>query len=348
MLYERNDLWTHLAGTDKPIYLYGMGNGADKILAVLDSLGIHAKGVFASDDFVRYQIFHGYTVCSYADARSRDPEMIVLVSFGTQLDEVISNILRIDKEQELYAPFVPLFGDDLFDLSYCDSHGSDLEKVYSMLDDDLSRHVFSSILTYRVTGKISYLMDATTEKDEIFQRFSLGERPSFVDLGAYNGDTIREFCSLWPEHSRIFAMEPDRKNFRKLVSNTMDIPYTTLCNACSGSADGSAYFAQKAGRNSSISQKGNIKVPMYTVDSMVCDSHVSYIKMDVEGNEADSIRGAAGTIKKDHPSMLISAYHRSEDLFSLPLLVDSISGGYRILMRHHRYIPDWDTNYYFL
>lgn len=83
MLYERNDLWTHLAGTDKPIYLYGMGNGADKILAVLDSLGIHAKGVFASDDFVRYQIFHGYTVCSYADARSRDPEMIVLVSFGT-------------------------------------------------------------------------------------------------------------------------------------------------------------------------------------------------------------------------------------------------------------------------
>ena len=206
-----------------------------------------------------------------------------------------------------------------------------------------------SLIFHTVTPTVLILKRYTACWMMIFQDMSfLPYSPTGSRERAYNGDTIREFCSLWPEHSRIFAMEPDRKNFRKLVSNTMDIPYTTLCNACSGSADGSAYFAQKAGRNSSISQKGNIKVPMYTVDSMVCDSHVSYIKIDVEGNEADSIRGAAGTIKKDHPSMLISAYHRSEDIFSLPLLVDSISGGYRILMRHHRYIPDWDTNYYFL
>ena len=137
-------------------------------------------------------------------------------------------------------------------------------------------------------GNPAYLMEQVDSKDEIWNRvLQPTNHEIYVDLGAYNGDTIREFCSLWPEHSRIFAMEPDRKNFRKLVSNTMDIPYTTLCNACSGFAEGSAYFAQKAGRNSSISQKGNIKVPMYTVDSMVCDSHVSYIKMDVEGNEEE-------------------------------------------------------------
>ncbi len=348
MLYEGNDLWSHLRQTDKPIYLYGMGNGADKILKVLGSMDVHPRGVFASDDFVRYQNFQGYTVCSYADAVRKDGEFIVLVSFGTQLDDVISNILRIASEQELYAPFVPLFGDELFDLSYFRTHAHELERVYVMLHDETSRHVFSSILTYRVTGRIKYLMDATTEKEEIFSRYDLGPSPSFVDLGAYNGDTVREFVSLYPNHSRIFAMEPDRKNFRKLVSNTEDIPFTSLWNACSGSKEGTAHFSQKAGRNSSLSASGNIKVPMLSVDSMVSGSHVSYIKMDVEGEEYESIRGAESTIKKDHPSMLISAYHRSEDLFRLPLLVSSISDDYRILLRHHKYIPDWDTNFYFL
>ena len=37
-----NDLWQYLARTSKPIVLYGMGDGADKILAVLNRLGIEA------------------------------------------------------------------------------------------------------------------------------------------------------------------------------------------------------------------------------------------------------------------------------------------------------------------
>ena len=30
----KKDLWQYLSETDKPIVMYGMGNGADKILAV--------------------------------------------------------------------------------------------------------------------------------------------------------------------------------------------------------------------------------------------------------------------------------------------------------------------------
>ena len=59
------ELWPYLQKTEKPIYLYGMGNGADTILDKLQSLGVQAAGVFASDAFVRHQNFRGYTVCSY-------------------------------------------------------------------------------------------------------------------------------------------------------------------------------------------------------------------------------------------------------------------------------------------
>ena len=51
------DMWKKLSATKKPIWLYGMGNGADKILDELTRRGISVSGVFASDGFVRHQQF---------------------------------------------------------------------------------------------------------------------------------------------------------------------------------------------------------------------------------------------------------------------------------------------------
>ena len=36
----QDDLWNYLAKAAKPIFLYGMGDGADKVLSVLSSRGI--------------------------------------------------------------------------------------------------------------------------------------------------------------------------------------------------------------------------------------------------------------------------------------------------------------------
>ena len=53
------DLWEYLAATDKTVVMYGMGNGADKILAVCAEKGIVVSDFFASDGFVRGHFFHG-------------------------------------------------------------------------------------------------------------------------------------------------------------------------------------------------------------------------------------------------------------------------------------------------
>ncbi len=63
------DLWEYLKGSEKPIVMYGMGNGADKILAVCEKKGITVSDFFASDGFVRGHAFHGKTVLSYDERR---------------------------------------------------------------------------------------------------------------------------------------------------------------------------------------------------------------------------------------------------------------------------------------
>ena len=60
-------VWEVLKKSEKPVILYGMGNGADKVLDECQRLGINVSGVMASDDFVRGQSFRGFTVKKLSD-----------------------------------------------------------------------------------------------------------------------------------------------------------------------------------------------------------------------------------------------------------------------------------------
>ena len=79
-----DDVWKILGREHRPIVVYGMGNGADKILDELTRRGISVSGVFASDGFVRHQQFRGFTVLSYAEAVERDGDIIVLLCFESK------------------------------------------------------------------------------------------------------------------------------------------------------------------------------------------------------------------------------------------------------------------------
>ena len=62
MITFNTDLWTYLKQQNRPAVLYGTGDGADKIIAVLEKNGIPVSGIFASPGFVRDRKFHGIQV----------------------------------------------------------------------------------------------------------------------------------------------------------------------------------------------------------------------------------------------------------------------------------------------
>lgn len=340
------DLWQYLTKADKPIVLYGMGNGADKVLDRLQLLGIEAAGVFASDDFVRHQQFRGFTVCSYEEMKQRYGQMIVLVCFGTFIDSVIDNIRRIAAEQELYAPDVPAYGDTYFTADYYRANEGRFERLYARLADEQSRLTLKNTVLYKLTGKIDYLFECEADEAEVQQKvLRLGKDESYLDLGAYNGDTVERFVQTVGDYRSITAVEPDSKTYQKLLQRVGHLPRFRAVNAAVCDRVGKAQFAMRGGRNSSIGVGEEIDT--VTVDSLHLD-RPTYIKMDVEGEEAAVIRGAADTIVRYSPKMLVSAYHRSEDLLDLFEQVTAINGRYSVYLRRFRYIPCWDLNYYFM
>ncbi len=341
------DIWTYLQETKRPVLIYGMGDGCDKIMAVCKKKNIAIAGIFASDEYVRGQEACGFRVTTYKEAKESFPDMIALLAFGVFREDLMEKIKKIATETELLAPDVPLFGENLFDLAFCKENEEKIRKVYDMLSDDVSRKIYENIILYKLTGKIGYLLKSESAKAENLTTllpYKAGD--IYADLGAYDGDTVLEWHNLFPDHGKIIAFEPNPKTFLKLVNNTKDIENLENLPYAAWHKAETLTFNGKSGRSAAVSESGKIQVEARALGE-ICEK-CDFIKFDVEGAEKEAILGAKNLILKEKPSLCISAYHRSEDIFSLAIEVKEIMPEYKVYLRHSPYIPAWDTQFYFI
>lgn len=359
------DLWEYLQQCDKQVVLYGMGDGAEKIKAVLDEKRVWVADIMASDEFVRGHSFLEHRVKTLSEIEEKyGDNFVTLVCFGSRLPDVMEHIKEISKKHELYAPNVPIAGDGLFDLEYANAHKRELQAVYKLLADEQSKKVFENVIRYKLGGDLKYLFEIETPSEEKFDLLKIGIEEIYADLGAYDGDTIVEFLNETSmQFKKIYAMEPDGRNFRKMKRRLYMIGSALLeCyNVGAWNEDTSIVFSLRSGRGShavpaeelNALEKGKSlnparyrEVKMMKPDTMLRGEPVTYIKMDVEGAEANALNGSSGTIAAYKPKLNIALYHRNEDIFELPLLINKLNKKYKFYMRHHPYIPDWETNLY--
>lgn len=341
------DVWHRLQKTELPIVLYGTGNGADKLLDAFAYYGIPVSDIFVSDMFYRAQEFRGFTVLRYSDIREKYPDCIIVLAFAIFRRDMLKTISDIQNDYEVLAPEMPVFGTDWFTEEYLRKNDAQIAHVREVLSDDWSKQVYESLIRYRLTGKLSYLKQATTPREEVFSSIlRLGPRETYVDLGAYQGDTIEEFLERTNgSYEKIIALEPDEKNFGKLKEAISGLPNVELHCLASWSSKEVLPFDGGGGRNSSLNT-GHKEARTIDVDTLLHGEPVTYIKMDVEGADKETLRGMQNTLKKYRPKLAVSAYHRTEDLFRIPDLILAANPNYEIYLRHHPYIPAWETNYY--
>ncbi len=339
-------LWDRLKKADKPIVLYGMGNGADMIIEVLDSLGIEYRDVFASDGFVRGHSFHGKKVLTYSEIKEKYGEFITLMTFAVHDASTLARIKEMSEEGEFYSPTVPIAGKGLFTFDYLKEHNEDFDRAYNILCDEKSKNDFTDVLNFKISGKTEYLFRSMYEKEKLYEDIlRLSDEEVIVDLGAYDGDTVREFLSVTGgKYKKIYAFEPDEKNFRKLTKKTEELERIERYNLGAWDKKETLFFAKKGGRNSRKDENG-IPVSFDSVDNTVKDE-VTFLKMDIEGAEARALDGAKETIKKYLPKLYVCAYHRNEDMYVLPQKIKDFDNRYKVYFRHHPYIPAWESNFY--
>lgn len=344
--FNEENIWQFLQNTNKPIILYGMGNGADKVLKLFECYGIKCSGVMASDDFVRGQSYKGFTVqkLSYFEGKYKD--IVIAVTFGTQIEDVINNIKNISQKHTVVIPNVPVFGNNVFDYAFLQRNKEKIKTAYSLLSDMRSRTVFENAVKFYYTGRLKYLWNCTDNKKEAFKNIlKLTAAENYLDLGAYRGDTIAELINETGGYSNVIALEPDPKTYKKLCEYINGKPNITAYQKTIWKNNTILYFSNKGGRNSTICTTGT-PIQATTIDTLCKNYNVTYVKMDVEGAEKQALAGGINTLSIKKPKLNIAAYHTFEDLFELILLIYAINPEYKFYLRHHPYIPLWDTNLY--
>ena len=339
-------LWQNLQKTRKPILLYGMGNGADMIIKILESYSISYSDTFASDGFVRGHSFHGKRVLSFSEAKEKYGDFVIIVTFAVHDEPTMNFISQLSDSFELYAPTVSVVDGSPFDLDFFKENEDNFRKAYEMLSDEKSKSDYLDILRFKLSGDVKHLIKTHSEKMKLYDEvLPLSDNETIMDLGAYDGDTVREFLTVTNgKYNKIFALEPDEKNFRKLERKTEGLENLIRLNIGAWDKKETLNFAKKSGRNSRL-EDGGVPVEFDSVDN-IADCEITFIKMDIEGAELKALEGAKNTVRKYKPKLYVCAYHRNEDMFALPFKIKELYEGYKIYFRQHPYIPAWESNFY--
>lgn len=227
---------------------------------------------------------------------------------------------------------------------YYSSHENEINEVKDLLADSTSKEIYDKMIQFRSTYDMR--VHPTYSLDDIYfvqDIIKLSEEESFIDCGAFDGDSIEKFVNNAKQFKSIVAFEPDSENFDKLVSKYGNMigeeQKVNLFNAGVWNAKRQLYFKADGNEASKISDadesKGLVEVAVEKIDDIMQCNDATYIKMDIEGSEMAALEGAKDTIMRNKPKLAISIYHRDEDMIKIPLYIHSLVPEYRMYVRQH-------------
>ena len=230
---------------------------------------------------------------------------------------------------------------DHFNASLIRESSEQIDKVYESLADDESKHVFSGVLKYRLTMDPSFL-----EISAYSQYHHPEVRPKIndviVDAGAWKGDVSIEFARYLKNKCKIYAFEPSVANINDMK---LEIVKANVKDAVipvhMGVWDIEKEFRlnTKAGFDQGfyLDEHGEEAIQLTSLNTFSITNNIDFslIKMDVEGAEIEALKGASNILSTKHPRLQICVYHKSEDLWEIPLFLQQYYPKGNFYFGHH-------------
>jgi FkbM family methyltransferase len=216
-----------------------------------------------------------------------------------------------------------------------------IRRAFDVLSDEESRQEYVTQLRFRL--HLDYDQLPATTKGGYLACNVLPELPpdiTFVDCGAFDGDSIREFLTQRGNRFlQIVAFEPDPDNFCRLRSyvNHQEPEITSkivLHCAAVGERRGIGTFRATGDMGAAFDAAGEIIVPVFPLDEVIERTRTPvFVKMDVEGAEQLALVGARDFIRRSKPILAIATYHNPDDLWAIPLYLNDLTSDYDLFVR---------------
>lgn len=325
-----------LKASGLPFVLYGDGWYAPYVREYLARYGLKPAASFTDAGFTS----SGESV-SFDEVRGRFERFNVIIAFANAA-LARKKLEKMDRSRVAGIYFFDVMSpllDNNIDRAYLELNKERFCAVHGLFCDELSRQTYAAFINSKLGGTAGYL-DEVWRKEQYFPKGIIGLSGSevFVDGGAYTGDTLLTFMRLsGGKYAKCYAFEPDPANAAKLNATVAKRGLRDVNVVGKGlwSKAAALPFAVWQGTSaSSISGTGEATVEVDAIDNMAPDA--TFIKMDIEGAELEALKGAAGTIKRNHPKLAICLYHKPGDLIEIPLFIKALVPEYKLYLRQHQ------------
>lgn len=291
-------------------------------------------------------------------------------TWNRKKEEEFVELLHKDKKTVFYGVgtfverLVPYLKDKNIDIMFCDSdekkqkEGFFGHRVMSPIEllqmkdsknivicstkyyDEIKKYLENNGIMQSEIVDIRAYFKCGTGDDYFYEDFLKYETEEiFVDAGCYNLATTKDIKKKCKGLVKSYAFEPDADNYQQCIKvmetekdclpNVQLYPYgtwsceTTLC--FDASSDGCSHIGE-----------GNNEIKTIAIDDVVDKrDKITFIKMDVEGAELESLKGAKEVIKRDIPKLAICIYHKPEDIITLPQYIKELVPQYKFYLRSY-------------
>lgn len=245
------------------------------------------------------------------------------------------------------GPVRELFKSSYYRLYYNAKHSAENGfRVY--YEDGKFRYVFSEGIEFVSRFELADEIKRSLKGYLAVRRLRPGD--VVVDCGACLGEfTLYASKAVGPS-GRVVAFEPDQDYYRDLLENidANALRNVTAVNKGVWSSDGALKFVGDDRMGYSFMMEGGdgaVTVPVVSLDNEMRRLGVGkadFIKMDVEGAELETIRGAEATLRNNDAAVAVASYHLVDGRKSCEAVERALEGlGYRAWTGNPRHLTTY-------
>lgn len=333
----------------KRLILYGAGYCGALVAEMLKPFGIVPQFFFDMDEKKQGTRIADIEVIRPQKSENPDTYMIIVCMLKKEklYQEIRENLSALGYREVCHIydmyPEKKLFAKQNLvvvpDKTLLRQHQAEFEQLYEALCDEESRDTLKSVLEFMLSnGNKDMHCHDISEQYLAYDIFTRNPNEVVVDCGAFKGEVLAYFAKA---NAGVFqkyvAVEPDtcyepylRKQQEQWGEESVQLVFLALSDQRE-----MLRIRNYNQDDSVILADGEKMIEAITLDELMWQQNVTFLKIDVEGYEEKLLKGAEQIISKQHPIVAIAAYHRELDMIALYKKLKQYDAGYCFFLRSY-------------
>ena len=345
MTYSNKKYYDEIRTCSEPLYIYGAGCVAEDAFFILQKEGIPVDGFFVDDQYYNKKLnVAGNHVKKYSTIKEEYYNIVVGMGNylkGKELQE------KDGRVKSIFYLLRPSYRDDPEEIGrYILNNKEKYDDLMNYLADDISKASLNAYINIYLSGDMSHLFRVYRDGMGYFSNdiYKLDESMTFLDVGAYKGDTLAELNAYTNGMFDLaWCIELDKNYFDILCNevNQLGVNDKVKCiNGCMWFEAGkkmSFDAGTSVSQATAVSDNGEIEIVTTTLDKELSDRtrKIDLMKFNFKGDEF-ALMGAGEIIKNDHPIIAIVVGFSGNSLFDSYSFIKKMYSNYKFYLRFNR------------